>query len=99
MPVFVAALLGGLINVAGTLVGRVLIALGFSAVTYTGLSTTLDFLKAAAFARLDTLPANILGLLGVLQVGTCISIMASAYVVRMTLAGLTGGSLKRLVSK
>ena len=99
MPFFLSALLGGLINIAGTIVGRVLVALGVSAVTYTGLSTTLDWLKAQAFPRLDTLPSNIIGLLGVLQVGTCISILASAYLVRMTLAGLTSGSFKKLVTK
>ena len=36
MPVFIAAIGGVLINLVGTLAGRVLIALGISVVTYTG---------------------------------------------------------------
>lgn len=99
MPTFVAALLGGLINIAGTIVGRVLIALGISVVTYSGLDGTLSFLRDAAFSSLGGLPSNILGLLGVLKVGTCINIVTSAYVVRMTLAGLTGGTAKKWVTK
>jgi len=99
MPVFIASLLGGLINVAGSIAGRVLIALGISVVTFTGLSTSLTWLRDMALTNLQSLPPSIIGLLGVLKVGVCISMLASAYVARMTIDGLTGDTLKRWVGK
>lgn len=56
MPVFVAAIGGMLLNIVGTLVGRVLIAAGISVITYTGLSMTLDGLKANAIAAFHLAP-------------------------------------------
>lgn len=41
MPAFLAALLGGLINIASTLTGRVLVALGLGVASYTGLAASL----------------------------------------------------------
>lgn len=99
MPAFIAFLLGGLINIATTVVGRVLIALGLSAISYTGIDTSITWLRDMAVASMNGMNPQVVGLLGVLRVGTCISIISSAYVVRMTLNGLTGGTLKKLVRK
>lgn len=89
------ALLGGLIQIAGTLAGKVLIGLGISVVTYTGVSSTLDWLKSGAVTAFQGLPAQIIGMLALMQVGSCISMVASAIVVKLTLDGLTGDSIKR----
>ncbi|MEF8685935.1 UNVERIFIED_CONTAM: DUF2523 domain-containing protein [Comamonas sp. A-3] len=95
MPVIIASLLGGLLNVAGSLVGRVLIALGLTVVSYTGVDTVLGKLKADAIAALMGLPPDLVAMLGYMKVGVCISIIASAVAVRMGLSGL-GGVVKRL---
>ena len=63
MPLFVAALLGGLINIAATLAGRVLISLGFGVISYTGLSVTLTWLKDQAVSALTGLGAEVLPML------------------------------------
>jgi hypothetical protein len=98
MPLFVASLLGGLVNVAGSVAGQVLLSLGFAAVTYTGLSTTLDFLKAEALGRITALPADVVGLLATMKVGVALSIVVSALTARMLLAGLSaGGAISRLI--
>lgn len=97
MPTFIAALLGGLVNIAGTLAGRVLIALGISVVTYSGLATSLDYLKTSAVSALTGLPSELVGILAVMKVGSCISIMMSAVTVRMTLNGLTGDTMRKWV--
>lgn len=97
MPIFLASLLGGLINIAGTLVGRVLLALGISAVTYTGLSQTFDFLRDQAINSFQALPPEIVGMLALMKVGSSFSIILSAIVVKWTLQGLTGGNMRRLV--
>jgi len=100
MPPFVAALLGGLINIAATLAGRVLVALGFAAVTYTGLSTTLDWLKAQAVSAMQGLPADVVAMLGYMQVGVAMSIIASALATRLVLEGLSsGGAISKLVKQ
>lgn len=99
MPVFLAALGGVLINLVGTLAGRVLIALGIGVVTYTGMSTTLDWLKTQALTSIQSLPPEVVGLLGLLQVGTCISIVTSAMAVRAVINGISGDSFKRWVLK
>ncbi|MBW8465936.1 MAG: DUF2523 domain-containing protein [Acidovorax sp.] len=99
MPVFIAAIGGMLINLVGTLVGRVLIALGISVITYTGISTTLDFLKAQAIGAFAGLPPEVFGLLGILRVGQCISIVTSAIAAKMVIDGVTGDTFKKWVHK
>lgn len=99
MPAFIAALLGGLVNIAGTIAGQVLIGLGISVVTYSGVDTTINWLKSGAVAALGGLPAEVIGILGLMQVGVCISMVFSAMAVRLTLNGLTSGTFKRWVNK
>ena len=99
MPVFIAAIGGMLINLVGTLVGRVLIALGISVITYTGISTTLDFLKAQAIGAFAGLPPGVFGMLGVLRVGQCISIVTSAIAAKMVIDGVTSDTFKKWVHK
>jgi len=100
MPALVAALLTGLIQIASTLAGRVLVALGFMSITYTGLDSTLDWLKAQAVQAFQGLPAETLGMIGVLKVGSMISIIASALLARLLLDGLApGGKISRLVKR
>lgn len=95
MPVFIAALLGGLLNIAASLVGRVLIALGLSVVTYTGVSASISWLQSGAISYFGGLPASVLGMLALLKVGECISMVVSAITVRLTLDGLANGSVKK----
>lgn len=99
MPVFVAAIGGMLINLVGTLVGRVLVALGIAVITYTGVNTTLDFLKTSALSSMMILPPEMISIMGILKVGVCISIITSATAARLILNGLTGGTFKRWVNK
>lgn len=99
MPIFLASLLGGLISIVGSLVPRVLIALGISVVTYTGLSATLAFVKAEMLNSLSGLPAEMVGLLGYMGVGQFINIITSALLARMVLNGLTSDTLKQWVMK
>jgi len=99
MPFFVSALLGGLLNIAGTLAGQVLIGLGISVVTYTGLSLTLDALEVAVASSLTGLGSEMVGIIKYMGVGKAISVVFAAYTVRLTLSGLTNGTLKAWVKK
>lgn len=99
MPVFLASLLGGLISISGSIAGRVLLALGISVLTYTGTNAALDFLKVQALASFSALPVQVVGLLAVMKVGQCISIVFSAIVARQVQQGLSGDTVKRWVLK
>lgn len=99
MPVFLASLLGGLVSIAGSFVPRVLIALGISVVTYTGVSATLGFVKLQMLGALDGLPADMVSLLGFMGVGQFINIITSALAARMALNGLQGDTMKQWVKK
>jgi hypothetical protein len=99
MPVFVPALLGGLVNIAASVAGRVLIALGISVITFSGLNVTLGWVKSQVVSALQGLPAEMVQLLAYAGVGEFISIIASAFAARMLLNGLTDGSIKKWAMK
>jgi hypothetical protein len=99
MPIFIAALLGGLIQAAGTLVGRVLLSLGFGLVVYSGIDTGIDWIGAQLSSAATGLGAQAMATMGALRVGVICNILLSALSARLLLNGLTGGSIKRWVVK
>jgi len=99
MPIFLAALLGGLIQAAGSIAGRVLLALGFGYVAYTGITTALDGLKGAAISYLTGAPAQIIVIMSMLKVDRALSLIFAAVAVRLLLDGLTSGAVKRMILK
>ena len=102
MPVFLASLLGGLVSATGTFVGRALISLGISYVVYRGIEAGMEAFKAKAFAALGGVSAFPVAadLAGVLQIGTCLNILFSAYLTKLVLSGMSAsGSLTKMVVK
>jgi hypothetical protein len=99
MPVFIAAIGGMLINLVGSLVGRVLVALGMAVITYTGVNASLEAIKMQAIGTFQALPPEVFGMLSVMKVGVAISIVTSAIAARMLLDGLTSDTFKRFVLK
>lgn len=98
MPAFVAAIGGMLLNIAGSIAGQVLISLGIAMVTYVGVDTALDRLKADALSAIGSLPPQLIALLSYMQVGVAISIITSAVAVRLGLSGMNG-AVKRFRKK
>lgn len=99
MPAFIAMIGGMLIQIVGSLAGRVMVALGIGVVTYTGINASLEALKSQAIASLFALPPQILSMLGIMKVGVAISIIMSATAARLVLNGLTSDTLKKWVHK
>ena len=99
MPLFIAALLGGLIQAAGSLVGRVLIALGVGYVSYSGVSVLLTALKTQAIQNLTGLPSVAVQVLSILKIDVCLNITFSALAARLILKGLTSDKITRMVLK
>lgn len=100
MPVFIAALIGGLVQAASSMVGRVLVALGVGVVTFSGISLLLGAAKAAAWGYLNSAAASSIGqFLGLLQVGTCMNIWFSAFAAKAAISGLSGDNVKKWITK
>jgi hypothetical protein len=99
MPVFLAALGGMFLNIAGSLVLRVITSLGIGVVAYKGMSVTLDWLRAEVVSSAAGLPAEMLGMMAAMKVGASISIVFSAMLARMLITGMSGDTVKRWVTK
>jgi len=99
MQLLLGAIIGGLIQACGTLVGRVLLSLGIGYATYTGIDASISFARDQMFSGLSTMGANALRVAGAMRMGECISIISSALVARMTIRGLTSGAMKKFTMK
>lgn len=99
MPWLVGALLSGLLQITGSLVGRVLVSLGVGLVTYTGISSSITWLKTSAISAAVGLGPDVVGMLSVMRVGQCISIIFSAMAARLLIQGLQGDTVKKWVTK
>ena len=99
MPAILWALGTLLVNIAGSVAGKVLIGLGIGVVTYTGINASLAFLKSQAVSAFQQLPPEVFGMLGTLRVGQCISIVTSAIVARSVINGVQSDTFKRWVTK
>lgn len=95
----VAGIAGGLAQAMGTLVGRVLVALGLGLAVYTGVSTAVDWLVSLAKTSLSGLPADVVAVAAATKIDVAISMVTSAYGVRMIMDGVTSGAVKRWVHK
>lgn len=89
-----AALIGGLLQVVGSFVGRVLISLGVAVVAYKGIDTSIAWAKDHFFTAAGGLPPTAVQVLGVMEIDTAAEIMFSALLLRLTFKGLSNGVAK-----
>jgi hypothetical protein len=99
MPWLIAILINALIAIAGTIAGRVLLALGMGYVSYTGISFLLDGIKALVVGQLQSAPSNMVVVMSLLKIDVCINILFSALAARWALQGLASGKVTRMVIK
>lgn len=90
------AIVAGLASGAVQMVLKVLSSLGFGYLTFTGIDYLTTQNQAQIFTLIGQLPVFAQQMLGVLQIGTCIKILFSALVMRLTVFGLTEGVIKRM---
>lgn len=92
MPIIIAQLLGGLVAAAGSLVGRVLIALGFGFASYVGYDLLISTIKTKIIALTGSFGASALvEWAGFMQIDRHISLILSAITVKVLLNGLSDG--------
>lgn len=98
MPLLLA-LIGLLVRAVGPIVAQVLLSLGITFLTYTGIDFALDAAKGRAFAALSSGGQVLIQLVGVMQIGTALNIIFSAYAARMILNGITNGGITKMITK
>lgn len=99
MQIFIAALLGGLLQVLGTYVGKILVSLGIGYAVFTGVDVSITWARDYALSNIAAMGGNAVAVAGALKVGVCISILTSALLTRLTIQGLTSGTIKKMVTK
>ena len=98
MPWIISVLLGGLLRLVSSFVGRALVALGFGFVEYTGISALVDSVNAQATGLLSSVGASSLAeWAGFFRIDQHISIVISAIGVKVLLNALGGDKVRRLV--
>lgn len=95
---FIPALIGALAVAMASLVGRIIIALGISFVTFTGITIAITSLKTQAIASVNSLPSEVLSFLGFLWIDKAMTIIFSAIVASLAMKSI-GGSVKKMVFK
>lgn len=100
MPWIVTVILGGLLQIVGSLVGRVLLALGFGFVEFLGVSALVDSVKTQATSLVGAVGGSGLAdWAGFFRVDVHLSIIISAIGVKVLLNSLGGEKVRRLVQK
>lgn len=93
MPLLMA-LLGGLLSIAASMVGRVLLALGIGYVTYKGVGTTTDFLVSQIKTNMAGLPSEVLDFLAFCWVDKGLGMIFSTWTACTAVTGLASGLTK-----
>lgn len=100
MPWIISVLLGGLLRLVSSFIGRALLALGFGFVEFVGVSAMIDSIKGQATMLLQNVGASSLAeWAGFFRVDVHVSIIISAIGVKVLLNSLGGNSFRRLVSR
>lgn len=89
---------GSFAAVLSTLVGRILVALAITYVSYSGIDILLNNMKALAFQHMGSM-GPLVGVVGMLKLGESLNVVVSAVLAKYTIAGLTNGSITRMVFK
>jgi hypothetical protein len=99
MPLFIAAILGGLLQIAASMVGRVLLSLGLSFVVYSGINIGFDLLKNAVITNMQGMGADTVSFLAWLWVDKAISLILSTYSAALALKLSGSTTITKLVHK
>lgn len=98
MPLLMS-LLGGLLSICASMVGRILLALGLGYVTYTGFDVGINWLLDQVKTNFSAMPGQIVSFLSWLWVDKAISMIFSAYSAAMVVKLGTSTKLTKLVRK
>lgn len=76
--------------ILGSLISKILILLGITLVTFTGITLGIDAVQAYVESNVSGLPAYMVQLFGMLHMDTAIAIILAAYAARTTTQFVNG---------
>lgn len=101
MPWLASVILGGLIELMGSLIGRALLALGFGFVEYTGFQALLGQVTSAVSSSTSAFAGGAAGEMmqwaGFLKLDVDLSILVSAVGIKLIFRALSGNTVRKLV--
>lgn len=93
MPLIIAALASLFTSTAlRGILTRILVALGVSMVTYTGISASASAVVSSMQTNLAALPAAVLSLLALAHVGQAFNVVISAQAAALAIRGISAGA-------
>lgn len=95
----IPVIIGALISVAASLVGRIIMALAIGGVTYVGLNAALDVFKGYFNSAMGSAGPILAGMAGTLKLDVCMSIFIAAGLARLAIAGATSDTFKKFARK
>jgi len=95
---FFSMIWGSLAAVLSTLVGRILTALAIGYVSYSGIDILLENIRTLALQHMGNM-GPLVGVVGMLKLGESLNVVVSAVLAKYAIAGLTNGSITRMVFK
>lgn len=98
MHLLVPMLIGALASAMASLVGRLILALGVSFITYKGIGAGVDVMKNYVVSSFDGMPSQMVSLVAYLWIDKGLTIIFSAFTAALSLK-LAGGSIKKAVLK
>ena len=100
MPMIISTLLGGILQLMTSLVGRVLLALGLGFVEYVGLQTLFSSVSDYATQAMAGFEgSSLIAWAGFFHIDVHVSILISAITIKMIFNGLNGGTVRKLIQK
>ncbi|KWR81183.1 hypothetical protein RN01_16695 [Cupriavidus sp. SHE] len=90
---------GVLLSIIGSMVGKILIALGVGYVQYKGIQFLFDKLVTIIDQQIVMLPPQILQMLSLLGIGTAFNLILSCITIKAALGGVFNGSLVKMIWK
>lgn len=96
MPIIVSTLWGAFLSIMGTVVGRVIAALGMGLISYVGFGAVIEEIASYGNSSLTSLPDDLKNILGLLRVGESFSLLIGTVTVKMIANGMKNGTIRRI---
>ncbi|OQS30912.1 hypothetical protein B0T40_24070 [Chromobacterium haemolyticum] len=89
MPAWLIPIVWGVITaLLNSVISRVLAALGVGSVTFFGVNFVMSKVRSALLGMTAGFGSDAMNILGMSGLGVCISVILSAFTIRMTLSGI-----------
>ncbi|SDO07995.1 Protein of unknown function [Rhodoferax sp. OV413] len=99
MPWLAGLIAGAFYQIVGSLVAKALTALAVGVVTYTGMQATIGWLKDGAVSAFLALPPDVVAMLSLMRVGSCVNMVFSAILMRLAFNGMNSDTVKHWVKR